>query len=203
MTQKGLAPILIVLILAALVGGFLVYQNQSKPASVPTTLVTQPSPTPDETANWKTYKSACGFSLQYPTDYQILEQTPDCLSPLHSDYGGEIIKEGMLISSDNRKTMILTILVNIKPKTQNFSEVINMYYKQYFSTEEERKVININGLQAVKSKVSKYVQGDNTPGDGQYVLIKKDEKLYLFMISTDEGRLDIWDQILSTFKFLP
>jgi len=30
MNQKGLAPILIVLILAALVGGYLIYQNQSK-----------------------------------------------------------------------------------------------------------------------------------------------------------------------------
>lgn len=38
MSQKGLAPILIILILAALVGGYLVYQNQAKPA---------PSPTPD------------------------------------------------------------------------------------------------------------------------------------------------------------
>lgn len=69
MTQKGLVPILIVLILAFLVGGYLVYQNQPKPSPSP-----QPSPSPDaspapngagETANWKTYISS-EFSLKYP-----------------------------------------------------------------------------------------------------------------------------------------
>lgn len=43
MKQKGLAPILIVLILAALVGGYFVYQNQSK-STPPTQQTVQPTP---------------------------------------------------------------------------------------------------------------------------------------------------------------
>lgn len=45
MTQKGLAPILIVLILAFLVGGYFVYQNQVKSTPTPQS-TTQPSPSP-------------------------------------------------------------------------------------------------------------------------------------------------------------
>ena len=75
MSQKGLAPILIVLIIAALVGGYLIYQNQPKPTP-PSQPTTQPSPTPTtkpvpngaaETANWKTYKNSnLGLEFKYP-----------------------------------------------------------------------------------------------------------------------------------------
>lgn len=44
MNQKGLAPILIVIILATLAGGYLVYQNQPKPTPSPQP-TTQPLPT--------------------------------------------------------------------------------------------------------------------------------------------------------------
>lgn len=71
MTQKGLVPILIVLILAALVGGYLVYQKQAKPTSY-TQPTIQPSPTADPTANWKTYKdSEIGYMLEYPNNWSI------------------------------------------------------------------------------------------------------------------------------------
>lgn len=53
MIQKGLVPILIVLILAFLVGGYLVYQKQPKPTSSPQP-TTQPSSSPAyETTNKK------------------------------------------------------------------------------------------------------------------------------------------------------
>ncbi len=51
MSQKGLTPILIVLILAGLVGGYFVYQNQTKPAPAIKTTVTSSNPdtTPSST----------------------------------------------------------------------------------------------------------------------------------------------------------
>lgn len=71
-SQKGLAPILIVLILAAtLVGGYFIYQRQAVPKPyhpAPTAAPEiKPSPTSDETVNWKTYtNSMYGFAFQYP-----------------------------------------------------------------------------------------------------------------------------------------
>lgn len=73
MSQKGLAPILIVLILAVLIGGYLVYQNQPKPTPSPQP-TNQLSPASDETANWKTYtNSKYGFSFKYPSDLVVSE----------------------------------------------------------------------------------------------------------------------------------
>lgn len=81
MKQAGLVPILIIILVAAALGGYFIYQKQTKSASSP-----QPSPlsteTPakveDPTANWKTYQGISNttynkpiaFSLQYhPTWY--------------------------------------------------------------------------------------------------------------------------------------
>ena len=50
-----------------------VVQNQQVSTS-PTT-ITSRTPTPDETANWKTYRNDnLGFSIQYPVDYKIEEK---------------------------------------------------------------------------------------------------------------------------------
>lgn len=81
-SQKGLAPILIVILAAALaLGGYLVYQNQTKPTTPPQP-TTQPSPSPSnvthesttsgETANWIRYiNKDWGISFMYPPDYTL------------------------------------------------------------------------------------------------------------------------------------
>lgn len=83
MKQKGLAPILIViLVAAALLGGFLIYQNQTKPTLSPqsTPLSTEaPAKVEDPTSTWKTYQGISNtsynkpisFSLQYPTTWYL------------------------------------------------------------------------------------------------------------------------------------
>ena len=69
--QKGLAPILIVILIALAVGGYLYYQKQNKPTSVPQQN-TQSSPTSNETIIWKTYKdSEIGFMINYPDSWMI------------------------------------------------------------------------------------------------------------------------------------
>lgn len=86
--QKGLAPILIIVLIVLGIGGYFIYQNQTK--SIPQTQPTiQPSPTPQETpasniqsspssasvskpntkSGWKSYNhSKIGFSYQLPDD---------------------------------------------------------------------------------------------------------------------------------------
>ena len=74
MKQKGLAPILIVLLIATAISGYLIYQNQSAKPTSPVTTVASPAPTaaaetanPDSIgANWKTY-TASDFSFKYPS----------------------------------------------------------------------------------------------------------------------------------------
>lgn len=85
MTQKGFAPILIVLLIAVVgIGGYLIYTNysndrsnqtKSSPTPVVTTQTPQstPSTTPaDETANWKTYTNTkLKLEFKYPTSWII------------------------------------------------------------------------------------------------------------------------------------
>lgn len=74
--QKGFAPILIILLIALAIGGYLVYQKQLK--SVP---VTQPVPSVSpiasnlsETTAWKTYQQATAhFLIQYPQAWTAKE----------------------------------------------------------------------------------------------------------------------------------
>lgn len=67
--QKGLAPILIVILVVLIVGGYFVYSNYS-------TNQTQPEPTetpnPDETAGWQTYiNTEYKYSLKYPQGWTV------------------------------------------------------------------------------------------------------------------------------------
>lgn len=78
--QKGLAPLLIIILIAVSLGGYLIYQKQFKPISV-----SQFSPTPfptisDETvyteasrsANWKTYNNnVFKYKISYPSDWKV------------------------------------------------------------------------------------------------------------------------------------
>ncbi len=90
MKQKGFAPILIVLLIALAVGGYLLYQKQTRPDVVSQPVV-QPSSNPvispvasdsAETtnsdligANWKTYTNTntkYGFSVKYPESWYFI-----------------------------------------------------------------------------------------------------------------------------------
>lgn len=78
MKQKGFAPILIILILAAvLLSGYFIYQKQTKPISSPepSPLSTEaPAKVEDPTANWETYTNTkYGYSFKYPTNLSIKE----------------------------------------------------------------------------------------------------------------------------------
>ncbi len=92
MKQKGFAPILIVVLIAAAVGGYFWFNdsnNQTKPAqNVQTTKTPAPatkpestssaaSPAPNgagETANWKTYTNTkFGYQIKYPSNREYTE----------------------------------------------------------------------------------------------------------------------------------
>ena len=84
MRQNGFAPILIVILIAAVagLGGFLIYSQQPKTTLPQKQVATSstPQPTPDETvnteasrsANWKTYTNKeYGYTIFYPPNYLL------------------------------------------------------------------------------------------------------------------------------------
>jgi hypothetical protein len=110
MPPKPKTPLLVILIvlILALIGatGYLAYQNYQLKQQV-SQLQTTPSPTPspDPTANWKTYKDeAVGFSLMYPStwNYSIEQETTMSKDPYsgNTSFSGQVQfngKEGLII----------------------------------------------------------------------------------------------------------
>lgn len=198
--QKGLAPILIVILIALVVGGYMFIQKQIKPTIVPQS-ITQPSPsaTPtvsDETvcteasrsANWKTCTSSI-YSFKYPSNWQE-------------------IKKGKL--SDNRvmefrgEDSDFMVVARENPKNLSISDWIKNpdEYTKWNIDLTEITVDNLKGMQlstemiGIESGVKTYITEAYISKGGfiyriQYSLPRPLEK-------TD---LKTFNQILSTFKF--
>ena len=76
----------VLLLISVFIAGFFAYQTQNlvkelnKLKITPTSIAT-PSPSPDPTANWKTYTNTkYNFSLRYPNNYELLNESIDKIS---------------------------------------------------------------------------------------------------------------------------
>lgn len=205
--QKGLAPILIVILIAAGLGGYLIYQKQTRstPAPQPTT---QPSPSPaaspvqtdtGETANWKTYKNQ-HYSFRYPKNWTIVASDSDQrLFPPGEDIEGIGYRIWMLTLDKSRG-------VDISAPVGTKKEIAHRVF--------ERKVedIIIDDIKSIK------VENDVLPDSGTDGLNRsgvkiplKDKVVNLWLMCGDSEEGDqfceqyrvVFDQILSTLKFLP
>lgn len=205
--QKGLAPILIIIILAAsLVGGYLVYinysnnQNKTIPPLIPQS-TPQPLPTPtDETTKWKTYTNIDrSYSFKYPSNIWISSE--EFIKP-----GGKAEEQEQVIV-DNVPLVdgVASISVIERGKTlqQNLIEFTNAYIKEYSE---------------FKMSTFKNITVDNRPAIYAEALLNNRETAYFIFIERDNSHLVIldlmgnnetkdqqlkstFDQILSTFRF--
>lgn len=174
-SQKGLTPILIIIILAALVGGYLIYQNQPKtiPAPQPTiqpstTSVPSASPAGDsgapngaaETTNWKTYiNDSWDISLMYPQNYSLT--IPDqrevvgcenvCIGSIFfsSTENEKQEIQSCLKSSDGCMVYPLRISFNTYTKGQN-EGLENVLIRNGFIAKDQYTKITMDGLPAIE-----------------------------------------------------
>lgn len=183
--QKGLAPILIIILIALAVGGYLFIQKQPKPVST-----SQPSPSPiasDEIATWKTYtNNKYGYSVKYPGDKfvsceNITEDTGLRLwkVPFDCPYAHDVpYKIGVVIY-----------------KTGEYKE-----YKTPATTEE----LTIDEVKAIK-KTYQYTEADgplfSAKGSTEVVITRRNNTYLIQFLGVEQENLAIFDQILSTFRF--
>jgi len=222
--QKGFTPILIVLILAALVGGYLIYQNQPKPIPSPS-LITQPSPTPDKTANWKTYTSKrANFLFQYPSSWPIAAATDGQLKESNilqeKDYGDieSINFEKEWSRSAGGPSLGYIIVQKIKGMNtlDDYTETIDKE-TVLEGTAKGRVVIpapeitntSIGGEPAIS--INDKVKPQFSAHDYEYIVVKDGLVYKIALILNpayiaEESRasyIEEFNKILSTFKFLP
>lgn len=193
--QKGQVQIILIgiLVIAVLVGGayYLGKQTTSKPQNSVVTSVS-PTPAPDETANWKTYKSQY-MSFQYPTTW----------SPTQSKSFGGITVEALDLN-------IPGIL-----GTTTGDDTIGFYAPNYDGTKPSDAIssqpINISGKQGMKW-IRKGQYDANINGEGGKSFVAYDYATIGYknsgtfsvhvMLSTEDKNLEKQlDQLVKSVKF--
>jgi len=169
--------------------------NQSREQALTTTKTATKSATvsatKDETADWKTFTSPCGFSIKYPKDYNTGAPPESCGSGFHSN--------GSIVSPDQGRTLLVNISVNTSPKSVNFEDEIASYLGWAKADQESTTIL---GSTAIKLKPRENQQAGFEGGLSTGILILKDGRFFHFLVIGDESTISIWNDMLSTFKFL-
>lgn len=202
MNQKGLAPILIiVVILAIFVGGYYLGQQKIKP--VPSRPTVQPSPGPaDETTNWKTYTDTeLGFTFKYPDTYFKFQGDSKLgffvatLAPEGGDSPKFLGIDDVWLSAGSLSGVNTASLDQYLESTSDYASA-------------QKIPITMGGINGYKV-IYTFMVGPAEPLKPQYTyegLVIKDSKLYsVSMASWSKNTLDrnknTFNQILSTFRF--
>jgi hypothetical protein len=166
------------------VGGILLLRddvrNQVSPA---------PSPTPSEqsagdTSGWQTYRNdEFGFEVKYPDSYQVVKLSDKSIEGFNIDdsTGGFFF----INTYDNSRGLSLSEWAKDDQTTRDLS------------TWEQ---ISLNSMEGLKSPTLENIER----GLDYDILISKDNKIYEISFRTSapnvEGKLDVFKQILSTFR---
>lgn len=206
--SKGLAPLVIIILIALAVGGYLLYQKQLKPAVPQPSVNPVASPVPTgagETTNWETYTNEkCKFSLQYPEDWVVnawpveINSVPENVCsvnfgkfqlPVTREGDTELKRLGYLIEVWGEKGTDFE---------QNASE--NDIYKN--RTNYKREKVAFNNLPAYR------ITGTGMDFPRDRLIVAKDAIVYSISVNyllTENNQRDeaqkTFNQILSTFKF--
>jgi len=187
MNQKGISPILIILIIVGVLvaaGGAWYWQSQRET---------------DETASWKTYRNEeYGFEVKYPEDWN---HSSDVMA---ENFGKRFVK-------DSNEFVCNTLISTIQ--TEKFDE----YSRTAYPSERQRTAIRINDISAVKieSRQDLGLYGDYLieRTDGVKFSIQITQMIEKFIVDKDGDKvaygtvndpdcIDVFNQILSTFKFI-
>lgn len=201
--QKGIAPILIVILIAIALGGFLIYQKQTKPILLPQQ-TPQPAANPidvhipsGETTGWQIYTNKdYGYVINYPSDWILISESED--AHYIQIYGTKATKFSQ-VSPNNPPGSYFAISVIKAPANLALEE----WLKQNNTTDQQSAIISIDNIRAFKYSQSDIV-GD-IGKDSFLVWVKKGEKIYKIVSVSFEGYTapseNVYSQILSTFKF--
>jgi hypothetical protein len=162
-------------------------QCEEKALLQPTEAVISPTPTPDPTANWKTYKNEeLGFKFKYPESYHVREETQNGVS-----FGNDV-------------NTYLTISINQIKDYKSYPLCKGAaIYPCLDSGEGWKQKQDVVGttLGGVSAKSFYVAQG---PGDGNFHIVQTTDspKIEAIMYVSGGGLDGDFEQMLSTFDML-
>ena len=145
----------------------------------------QTLPVEDETKGWKTYiPDANGFSSKYPSDWQM-EENVNYIGPVYPNYTFFFKKKVEFMPG---------VSLFIVPKTtpEEWVGTRNTNFEEFATVKE----FNLDGAPATK------ISGIPGALDQEWVFVDKDGTTFIFYAAGLNDELIIFNQILSTFKFL-
>lgn len=203
--QKGMTPLVVVVLVAVTIAGYVIYQKQFKQVTAPQQVQSTPAPIPipestssAETTNWKIYTNTkYGYTLKYPNNWYVWKDVEDDWSDT------QIIDDH---PEDGRlyKSISIQVIKEVGPQWANtkayFDEVYNRADKSLRFLLDETQAVNQIEKSNPKTATSAYYSIK--------VYAFKDNRVFvLSLLGPDEQSIQskkkIFDQILSTFKFLP
>lgn len=208
MFQKGLAPILIILLIAVAIGGIYLVRdyNKSRLGDITfNTSVLPPSSNPtDETVNWKTYtNSKYNYQFRYPNDFEITEESTDKVYISNNLPPDPSCKGGGCNLGTPRLSIYFEHLNNPGEDAMSLDEYANSRRTSLLRTNNDQsqiEKIQKFGLDA------RFVEG-TTEGYNHNYFIKPNPNLsfsisVIFLSKVEVSKYeDTANQILSTFKF--
>lgn len=209
--EAGLAPILIVLLIALGVGGYFFLESRRIDyvmQPIPVTVSSNESSTSAETTNWKTYTNTkYGYRFQYPNNY-ILNNG---VSNIKTD--GDSIPQIFvkLKEADGKYDDIFYVkIINKSPQSGDFtpdvySNIFNTYTNLFLSSKVGENIVipymtKLTFTRLVDKTVgekSAMVFRGNSFGD-DIIVVNTNKYIYIFPGSGN----NIYQQILSAFKFI-
>ena len=181
--------IIIVIIVAILAVGavVLVYQYYWQPQTAPA----PPEPSADETANWKTYRNEeYGFEIKYPNDWYIYaNNSSDVFIQSTKEESGGI--PGPHINAFEIEAKSITLNTTLLQAIQGRVDEIKKAGINF--TQENIKIGGKDGL-----KIKTVCEGVGC-GAPEWFVINGN---YFYYFNSNLGYSNIFDQILSTFRFL-
>lgn len=213
--QKGISALIIVILVALAVGGYLVYQKYlnsvsvpqptSQPVSTPAAIVfTNESTSSAETANWKTYTNQIQqFLIKYPDNKKVeIRETDTTKNDCHgkSAVVDILIYPSGYVKSQEEIDFSGELWVNISVvENEDLSSPENFMAKNCPQIDESKigskKAIRIDTVPSLE------IVYKNVMAEQLEVIVQKDKKLYFIHGFSRKLPSSIFDQILSTFKF--
>lgn len=176
-------------------------QNQQKPTPIITQPPSDPIPTPDLTANWKTYTNTkYGYQLKVPGDFYNQAKPSAWVNTSDSDF--------MSFNKDRQWYFVVNYAVNGPAYNPPANTDLIVWLKEKFTQLDipDKANYEIDGVPAVKIHYLGRPQAFNT----DYYYFMRNGKLFEIQVLADvddEGGStlneveEITVQILSTFKF--
>lgn len=199
--QKGFTPIFILigLLIAGAIAGGAFYLNQTKNPEVNLKPIPTPLTTPieDETANWKTYESDLWkFLIKYPSGWSFR------ISPSNFDYI-ETISFGPKETDDTIDTKFSIQIIRANPNgpPKNAKDV-----KDFLVNIDKPKDIKVIDT-TIDGKAGFRASYTDLQSKIEEVIVDNNELIYTITfqysgVDTFYEEVELFNQILSTFKFL-